>query len=101
MALIHNYHGYMKMISGITNGYAAGDYYVDADGAYQTNGKQPNENADSIFTKAFEDKIIEFVNIERAKYGIPKLSTDSMFRDSANRRSKEIATSFSHTGPSG
>ena len=98
-----NWYYFSPILGGrlVTNGYVSGGYYVDAGGAYQPDGKQPKENATGISTKAFEDKVIELVNIERAKYGIPKLSTDSMFRDSANLRAKEIATSFSHTRPDG
>lgn len=47
------------------------------------------------------DKVVELVNAERTKQGLPGLVADADLNMAAKIRAKEIAESFSHTRPNG
>ncbi len=53
------------------------------------------------FNTAYEAEVLRLVNIERAKYGLAALSSDSGAVKVAHLRAKEIVRSFSHTRPDG
>lgn len=46
-------------------------------------------------------EVLNIVNAERAKLGLPALQWDDKMAEVANLRAREIATSFSHTRPDG
>lgn len=50
---------------------------------------------------AYARKVIELVNIERAKEGLPALAYDATVEKAALVRAKESEVSFSHTRPDG
>ena len=88
------------------NTYTPGGYYVDANGVYQagaakTNNSGNSNNSGSTSASAFENKVIELVNAERAKHGVAPLSADNALMGSADIRAKELVSLFSHSRPDG
>ena len=88
------------------NTYTPGGYYVDANGVYQagaakTNNSGNSNNSGSTSASAFENKVIELVNAERAKHGVAPLSADNALMGSADIRAKELVRLFSHSRPDG
>ena len=59
------------------------------------------EEFKQIPTAEYEDKIIELVNTERAKRGIPALKKDDRLMDTAHLRANELVQLFSHDRPDG
>lgn len=60
---------------------------------------QPAES--SYYNREFADKVIELVNLERAKEGLAPLEKDERLAELSDIRSKETATLFSHQRPDG
>lgn len=50
---------------------------------------------------AMERQLVNEVNMERAKYGLPALTVSSELTRAASVRGREIAAKFSHTRPDG
>ncbi|MDO4298065.1 MAG: CAP domain-containing protein, partial [Lachnospiraceae bacterium] len=50
---------------------------------------------------SYARQVVELVNEERAKAGLPALVMDGVLTRAANVRAKEIKKSFSHTRPDG
>lgn len=59
------------------------------------------QNSPNINRQEFAEKVVELVNEERAKEGLPALQTDAKLINAAQIRANEIRTSFSHTRPDG
>ena len=79
---------------------------MDANGVYQagaakTNNSGNSNNSGSTSASAFENKVIELVNAERAKHGVAPLSADNALMGSADIRAKELVSLFSHSRPDG
>ena len=51
--------------------------------------------------KMYAEKIVNLVNAERRKAGVAELKMDPGLMTAANKRSKEISESFSHSRPDG
>lgn len=51
------------------------------------------------YNREFADKVIELINAERAKEGIPALQKDTTITNAADTRAKETVTLFSHQRP--
>lgn len=68
------------------------------DGSY-INGVNISVNAKEVYSKAFE--VLDIVNKERTKRGIPELKMDASLLDSAMLRGFETALYWSHTRPNG
>lgn len=49
----------------------------------------------------FAKEVLRLVNVERSKAGLQALSTTSALQNAADKRAKEIVSSFSHTRPNG
>jgi uncharacterized protein YkwD len=49
----------------------------------------------------YADQVLKLVNQERAKAGLPALTTNKTLQAAANKRAQEIVQSFSHTRPNG
>lgn len=49
----------------------------------------------------YADQVLKLVNQERAKAGLPALTTNKTLQAAANKRAQEIKQSFSHTRPNG
>ena len=49
----------------------------------------------------YADQVLKLVNQERAKAGLPALTTNKTLQAAANKRAQEIVQSFSHTRPDG
>lgn len=49
----------------------------------------------------YADQVLKLVNQERAKAGLPELTTNKTLQAAANKRAQEIKQSFSHTRPNG
>ena len=60
-----------------------------------------DEKPKQISTDEYEDKVIELVNAERTKRGIPALKKDDSLMDTAHLRANELAELFSHDRPDG
>ena len=60
-----------------------------------------DEKPKQISTDEYEDKVIELVNAERAKRGIPALKKDDRLMDTAHLRANELAELYSHDRPDG
>ncbi len=50
---------------------------------------------------SYADQVLKLVNQERAKAGLPALTTNKTLQAAANKRAQEIVQSFSHTRPDG
>lgn len=61
--------------------------------------EQPEEEPDP--TADYVTQVVELVNVERAKMGLPALSMHSGAQQAAQLRSEEIVQSFSHDRPDG
>lgn len=76
-----------------------------------TDPSKPNEDTSKPDTKpsdtetqsvsAYAKRVVQLVNQERAKVGLPALTLDTTASKAAQVRAKEIRTSFSHTRPNG
>lgn len=51
------------------------------------------------YNREFADKVIELINAERTKEGIPALQKDTTITNAADTRAKETVTLFSHQRP--
>ena len=51
--------------------------------------------------KGFAQEVLELVNAERAKAGLPALTTNAALKAAADKRAQETKASFSHTRPNG
>ncbi len=70
--------------------------------------KPPVSNDTPTPTKAptsdlssYADQVLKLVNEERAKEGLPALTTNKTLQSAANKRAQEIVQTFSHTRPNG
>lgn len=63
--------------------------------------QKPDENVPDKETLSYAERVIELVNEERAKAGLPALTMDENVTAAANVRAKEIKQKFSHTRPDG
>lgn len=59
------------------------------------------EQAPDVSNPSFAMQVIDLVNQERAKEGLPALQYDASIEKAALVRAKETETSFSHTRPNG
>jgi len=50
---------------------------------------------------SYASEVLRLVNVERAKAGLPALTTNSTLTSAANKRAEEIKQYFSHTRPNG
>jgi len=50
---------------------------------------------------SYASEVLRLVNVERAKAGLPALTTNSTLTAAANKRAQEIKQTFSHTRPNG
>jgi len=50
---------------------------------------------------SYAGEVLRLVNVERAKAGLPALTTNSTLTAAANKRAQEIKQTFSHTRPNG
>lgn len=57
--------------------------------------------ANSSDLSSYADQVLKLVNQERAKQGLPALTTNKTLQAAANKRAQEIVQSFSHTRPNG
>ncbi|MBE6638414.1 MAG: hypothetical protein E7616_03020 [Ruminococcaceae bacterium] len=65
------------------------------------NQESENEKAENSTVSDFEKKVVELVNIERAKYGLKPLTLSVKLSDGARLKSKDMHDKkyFSHTSP--
>lgn len=61
----------------------------------------PNQPEAGGSQDAFANQVVDLVNKERTKAGLPALTVDSGAAAAAQTRAKEIVSSFSHTRPDG
>ncbi len=59
------------------------------------------EEKEDTQTAAYTKRVVELVNVERAKAGLKELTLDKTIEAAATVRAKEIEKSFSHTRPDG
>lgn len=64
-------------------------------------GTENNTNDQKGYNSAYEQKVVELVNKERAAEGLSPLSISKDAEAAADVRAKEIVQSFSHTRPNG
>lgn len=64
-------------------------------------GAETPDNRPETENQAYINRVVELVNIERAKEGLAPLSVDLNVQAAAQIRALEIETSFSHTRPNG
>ncbi len=57
--------------------------------------------ANSSDLSSYADQVLKLVNQERAKAGLPELTTNKTLQAAANKRAQEIVQSFAHTRPDG
>lgn len=69
--------------------------------AQPTTQPQPTTKpvSQASYNREFADKVIELINAERAKEGIPALQKDTTITNAADTRAKETVTLFSHQRP--
>ncbi len=60
-----------------------------------------DQSSNTSDLNAYAKEVLQIVNQERAKAGLPALTTNSTLQSAANKRAQEIAKSFSHTRPDG
>lgn len=60
-----------------------------------------NDGATDSILSAYEQRVVDLVNEERAKEGLSALQVDAQIAAAADVRAKEIRISFSHTRPDG
>lgn len=63
--------------------------------------EKPNKPDTPGANVSFAKRVVELVNIERAKEGLTPLAIDEKMESAALVRAKEIQSSFSHTRPNG
>jgi uncharacterized protein YkwD len=63
--------------------------------------KAPTATTSSSELSNYADQVLKLVNQERAKAGLPALTTNKTLQSAANKRAQEIVQSFSHTRPNG
>lgn len=61
----------------------------------------PDQPGTDSSQDAFANQVVDLVNKERTKAGLPALTVDSGAAAAAQTRAKEIVSSFSHTRPDG
>lgn len=66
-----------------------------------TTPEQPDNGDSENTVHPYASQVLNLVNSERAKAGLPALKLDSDITAAANVRAKEIKQSFSHTRPNG
>ena len=71
---------------------------TDNNGNTQKPGSGNNQDTSS---SSYAQRVVELVNIERAKEGLSPLTMDSKISAAAAVRAEEIKTTFSHTRPNG
>lgn len=69
-------------------------------GANAQNSNANNQNGNGSHD-AWTRQVVELVNTERAKAGLPALTVNNGASSAAQVRAKEIASAFSHTRPNG
>ena len=88
--------------TGSNNGDIGSDSGSNNGNTGSDNGSN-NESTDSVVTSqaAFENKVLELVNAERAKYGLTALQMDESVRKVARIKSSDMSQNnyFSHTSP--
>ena len=57
--------------------------------------------ASNTSLSSYASEVLRLVNVERAKAGLPALTTNSTLTAAANKRAQEIKQTFSHTRPNG
>lgn len=57
--------------------------------------------ASNTSLSSYASEVLRLVNVERAKAGLPALTTNSTLTTAANKRAQEIKQTFSHTRPNG
>lgn len=67
----------------------------------QPSSPAPNQPETGGSQDAFANQVVDLVNKERTKAGLPALTVDSGAAAAAQTRAKEIVSSFSHTRPDG
>ena len=67
----------------------------------QDNSPEQDNNSEQNFKKSYAQQVVELVNAERARAGLPALTMTDKLNQVALIRAKEIVTSFSHTRPGG
>ena len=82
--------------------------YIDADGNtsieyYETELTPPSVEQRAATSTADEDACIAFMNVERAKYGVPPFVKNQLLTDAARGHSTDMATNnfFDHDGSNG
>ncbi len=63
--------------------------------------KTPAPTATSSDLSSYANQVLQIVNQERAKAGLPALTTNKTLQAAANKRAQETVQSFSHTRPDG
>ena len=59
------------------------------------------EEANKSFEDKYADEVLQLVNAERSKRGLPNLTTTKKLREAADLRAVEIVTLFEHERPDG
>ena len=85
----------------VTNGFLFSDEFKGqcAKAGITLGNKLPAPEDDPV--RMYADKVVSLVNAERRKAGVPELKTYTALTNAADKRSKEIAESFSHSRPDG
>lgn len=82
-----------------------GDQILDIDPDFSVPGVPDEEKTDSGQSGNIEDsmaaQVVKLVNEERTKAGLSPLTVDRTVTAAAQKRAREIETSFSHTRPNG
>lgn len=79
----------------------APDTEVSGTPEMETPGTETPDDGTSDAAHSYARQVVELVNEERAKAGLPALVMDGVLTRAANVRAKEIKKSFSHTRPDG
>ena len=74
---------------------------LENNGSFCPDENKPEINVPDENTLSYAEQIVNLVNAERAKAGLPALTMDANITAAANVRAKEIKQSFSHTRPNG
>lgn len=72
---------------------------MDSDTQTQNN-ETPEDTTDAV-SSDFYAEVLRLVNVERAAYGLPSLTTSDGLQAAANVRAAELPSSFSHNRPNG
>lgn len=74
---------------------------VEEDKNDTTQDSNDQDASEDTSVHAYAKKVVELVNVERAKEGLAPLTMDLTVTNAANVRATEIQKSFSHTRPDG